>query len=459
MSTFTHVTKVKRMTCVLATISTLTFPGPFMSTSPAAAERLFYVSPSGDDSNPGIEEAPWKTIGKAARTLVSGDTAIVMDGTYTEGEIVFRNSGTASEPITLRAQNKHLAILSSTSGCSPNISISASHVTIEGLRSSISASNVPCSSVNSASGTAVRCWSASTPSTSNQSSGHVGCKVRGMLIDASPARGHGVKTNQDFSLVENCVSYSGIEAFNNTGTIFRNNIVLGSDAWGTSLVAKGGVRNFQAYNNRVHIRSAWGYGIVLGGASGSQWLYDPPSGLEAYNSVAYNNVVLNENGSTAYSIGMRGAKDSAIFNNVMIGGYLFLSPGYSGSPSMNPTVKNNIFTCLSGNVLGQWNYTGTLSADYNNFYNCSASPTQIHPIIGNPLFIDSQSDWHLTSGSPAIGKGTPIQMNGFNGEIITVNMDRDGKVRTVPWDLGIYAMNGAIADTTAPARPIIVRIE
>jgi hypothetical protein len=61
-------------------------------------------------------------------------------------------------------------------------------------------------------------------------------------------------------------------------------------------------------------------------------LYDPPSGLEAYNSVAYNNVVLNENGSTAYSIGMRGAKDSAIFNNVMIGGYLFLSPGYSGSP-------------------------------------------------------------------------------------------------------------------------------
>jgi hypothetical protein len=86
MSTFTYVTKLKRMTCVLATISILTFPGPFMSTSPAAAERLFYVSPSGDDSNPGIEEAPWKTIGKAARTLVSGDTAIVMDGTYTEPE-------------------------------------------------------------------------------------------------------------------------------------------------------------------------------------------------------------------------------------------------------------------------------------------------------------------------------------------------------------------------------------
>lgn len=50
-------------------------------------------------------------------------------------------------------------------------------------------------------------------------------------------------------------------------------------------------------------------------------------------------------------------------------------------------------------------------------------------------------------------------MNGFNGEIITVNMDKDGKVRTVPWDLGIYAISGMAADTTAPARPIIVRIE
>lgn len=459
MSTFTHVTKLKRITCVLATISILTFPGPFMSTSPAAAERLFYVSPSGNDSNPGTEGAPWKTISKAARTLVSGDTAIVMDGTYTEGEIVFRNSGTASAPITLRAQNKHLAILSSTSGCSPNISVYASYVTIEGLRSSISPLNTPCASHNSADGTAVRCWSIGAPNISNQSSGHVGCKVRGMLIDASPARSHGVKTNQDASLVEDCVSYSGIEAFNNYGTIFRNNIVLGSDAWGTSLVAKGGVRNFQAYNNRVHIRSAWGYGIVLGGASGSQWLYDSVSGLEAYNSVAYNNVVINENGSTANSIGMRGAKDSAIFNNVMIGGYLFLSPGYSGAPSMNPTIKNNIFTCSAGNVLGQWNYTGTLNVDHNNFYNCSAPPSQAHPVIGNPLFVDSKSDWHLTSNSPMIGKGTPITMIGFKGEIIAVNMDKDGKVRTVPWDLGIYAMNGVAADTTPPARPIIVRIE
>lgn len=279
-----------------------------------------------------------------------------------------------------------------------------------------------------------------------------------MLIDASPARGHGVKTNQDYSLVEKCVVNSGIEAINSYGTIFRDNIVIGGDAWGSSLLAKGGVRNFQAYNNRIHIRSVWGKGIVLGGSTGNQWLYDPSSGLEAYNSVAYNNVVVNESGGIAMSLGMMSAKDSAIFNNVMNGGTLFIQPGVSGIPPVNPTVKNNIFTCPAANVLSGWTYSGTLNVDYNNFYNCSAPPTQAHPIVGNPLFVDLQSDWHLTSGSPAIGKGTPIAMTGFQGETLAVNKDKDGKVRTLPWDLGIYAMNGAAADTTAPARPTILSV-
>lgn len=458
MSTFTDITKLKRMTCVLATISILTFPGPFMSTSPAAAERLFYISPSGNDSNPGTESAPWKTIGKAARTLVSGDTAIVMDGTYTEPEIVFRNSGTSTQPITVRAQNKHQAILSSTSGCSPNISIYASYVTIEDLRSSISPSNVPCASHNSADGTGVRCWHASPASLANPSTGNVGCVVRGVMFDASSARSHAVKTSQDYALVENCMVNSGLEAFNNYGNIFRNNVIIGGDAWGSSLLAKGGARNFSAYNNRVHIRSVWGKGIILGGSTGNQWLYDPQSGVEAYNSVAYNNVIINESGGTASSIGMMGGKDSAIFNNVVMGGNLVLAPGYSGTPSINPTIKNNIFTCLAGNVLGQWTSSGTLNVDYNNFYNCSAPPPQVHPIIGNPLFVDSRSDWHLISGSPAIGKGTLITMNGFNGEPLAVNKDRDGKERTLPWDLGIYAMNGVTADTTPPAQPALVSV-
>lgn len=428
--------------------------------SSATYAATFYVSPNGADSNPGSQTLPWKSIGRAASILTAGDTAIIMDGTYTEPQIKFTQSGTASQPIVIRAENKHQAVLSSTSGCNPNISIYGSYITIEDLRSSISPSNVACGSHNSADGTGVRCWHTNPATPSNPSTGSMGCVVRGMLFDASPARSHAVKTSQDYSIVENCLSNSGIEAFNNYGAIFRNNVIVGGDAWDTSLVAKGGVRNFEAYNNVIRIRSKWGVGIVIGGKTGTQWLYDSSSGIEAYNSVAYNNVVLDESGtgSGAQSLGMMGAKDGFLFNNIIQGGQLFLQPGYAGVASTNPTLKNNIITCLGNALLGQWAYVGTLTIDYNNFYNCSAFPPQIHSIVGNPLFVDSRSDWHLTSGSPAIGKGTPITAIGFKGETLTVNKDRDGKLRTPPWDLGIYATNDSIADTTAPKPPVIVSI-
>ena len=450
-----------RITHSLSTVTALAVAlvcGPFANVVPAAA-GTFYVSPTGNDSNPGTGSAPWKTIGKAAATLVAGDTAILLDGTYTEPEIAFRNNGTASMPITLRAQNKHQAILSSTSGCNPNISIFASYVTIQDIRSVISPNNVICAAgVDSASGTAVRCWQATMPTVSNPSTGSVGCTVRGVLVDASPARGHAFKTNQDFSLIEDNVANSGIEALNNYGTIVRNNVIIGGDHWGSSLVAKGGVRNFQAYNNVVHAQTVWGIGIALGGITGTQWLYDPASGVEAYNSVAYNNVVINESGGYADTLGMMGARDSALFNNVVIDGDVFLRNGYTPTESTNPTIKNNIFVCSGGNVLGPWAYAGTLGFDYNNFYNCTNVPPQAHPIVGNPLFVDAHSDWHLTSGSPAIGKGTPITATGFKGETLTVNTDKDGKVRTIPWDLGIYATNSGTSDSTPPAAPRNLRM-
>lgn len=60
----------------------------------------FYVSPSGNDSNPGTYEKPWKTIEKAANTLASGQTAIILAGTYSE-RVDIRRDG-----ITLKADGK-----------------------------------------------------------------------------------------------------------------------------------------------------------------------------------------------------------------------------------------------------------------------------------------------------------------------------------------------------------------
>ena len=59
----------------------------------------YYVATSGNDLNPGSQSRPWRTIQKAASTLVAGDTVLIHAGTYYE--IVSPvNSGKAGKYIT-----------------------------------------------------------------------------------------------------------------------------------------------------------------------------------------------------------------------------------------------------------------------------------------------------------------------------------------------------------------------
>ncbi len=54
---------------------------------------MYYVATTGTDSNPGTEASPWRTIQKAANTLVAGDTVYIRAGTYRE-RVIPKNSGT-----------------------------------------------------------------------------------------------------------------------------------------------------------------------------------------------------------------------------------------------------------------------------------------------------------------------------------------------------------------------------
>ena len=49
-----------------------------------AAPESFYVSPQGNDGNPGTEEKPWKTIQHAADILQPGQTVYIHQGLYHE---------------------------------------------------------------------------------------------------------------------------------------------------------------------------------------------------------------------------------------------------------------------------------------------------------------------------------------------------------------------------------------
>lgn len=420
------------------TTSPTTAPAP--TPPPTGTGQVFYVSPNGSDSNPGTRTAPWRTVLTAALKLAEGDTAVLLDGMYEEPSIRFANSGTPGSPITILAENKWKAIVSTTSGCNPAFSIDKSYITIQDIRITVSPNNVICGSLTTNIPAAIRAWGSNVPSVGNPTTGTAGFVARGIYVDYSAAFALGIKTNQDYSLVENSEIHNSLEGFNSVGTIFRNNVLYEADVFGSTITTKGGMRNVQVYNNVVHVTQVgWNEGLVLGGTSGAQWDFEPAVGIECYNCAAWNNVVINETGTSRDLFVMAACQDCVMSNNVGINGSLAMRGGGGNMRSSpNPTWKNNIITC-NGSATSSWNGSGTVLVDYNDFFKCnSALPAQPHGIVGDPKFVNPSSDWHQQPGSPASGAGVEVTVPGYNGSSIDVSRDRDGNIRSVPWNLGIY---------------------
>lgn len=51
---------------------------------PCALGVDYFVATTGNDANPGTETLPWRTVQKAADTMVAGDTVFIRAGTYVE---------------------------------------------------------------------------------------------------------------------------------------------------------------------------------------------------------------------------------------------------------------------------------------------------------------------------------------------------------------------------------------
>ncbi len=105
-----------------------------LSPTPVNAANTYYVSPTGDDSKTGSSTAPWKTIQKAANTMVAGDTVIVLPGTYSE-RVTVTKSGSSGAPITFRAQYPVVTnqINQSNQSTSKGFKITANYITVQGF--------------------------------------------------------------------------------------------------------------------------------------------------------------------------------------------------------------------------------------------------------------------------------------------------------------------------------------
>ncbi|HWO32635.1 MAG TPA: right-handed parallel beta-helix repeat-containing protein [Candidatus Acidoferrum sp.] len=104
----------------------------------AQPSSSFYVSTTGNDSNPGTQTAPWRTIQHAADTVRAGSTVNVLGGVYEELVSINKSGNAADGFITFRSYPGETAVLDAEhfapSGRSAVLTIqSKSYVRIEGF--------------------------------------------------------------------------------------------------------------------------------------------------------------------------------------------------------------------------------------------------------------------------------------------------------------------------------------
>jgi parallel beta-helix repeat protein len=416
----------------------------------------YFVSKTGNDANPGTEAQPWKTIQKAANTLVAGDTVYIKAGTYNE-RVIPQNSGTAGNYIIYTPYSNDKVIIDGSGINLPYdwgglVDISGkSYIKISGLQ------------IKNAG-----------PNDNNQ----------GILVD-----------NCSYITIENNYTYkttsSGIGVWNSDNiTIDGNEVVLACNDGEQECITVAVTGNFVIKNNHVHDSgpgTIGGEGIDAKDGSYNGKIYnnhvhdmerlgiyvdawDKPT----YNINIYNNIVHDINGNDCYTLASEGGgllenitlynnigynadengitisfngdvavqpmKDITIINNTL---YKNGSPNWGGgmvvgnADIQNLVIRNNI---VSQNIYYQIEVEPNvpmqqLTVDHNlidGFRDYDDEIKGSDAVEGDPLFVDaSNADFHLTGNSPAIDAGSTAGAPGT---------DYDGNTRPqgAGYDIGAF---------------------
>ena len=220
-----------------------------------AAGSVYYVSPTGSDTNPGTSSAPFKTFAKANSLLTAGSTLHIYAGVYNQ-QLKISKSGTSSAGITIQPLGGAV-VIDMQNTTTIGLDIRASYVTVTGLE--IRNSNNAC--VNLAGGNIT---------------------VNSLIVHDCTAQGIQA-TNTSNARILNSRIYR---------TVLSNAARTASSGWGSGLRIRSDnvlVQGNIIYNN-------YGEGIVLRGANitvRANTLYDN----YAYNMYANNseNAVIERN--------------------------------------------------------------------------------------------------------------------------------------------------------------------
>lgn len=195
--------------------------------STKAAGSVYYVSPTGNDANPGTASAPFRTFAKANSLLTAGSTLYIYAGLYSE-PLRISKSGTSSAWITVKPVSGNV-VIDVRNLTNPAANISGSYVTLTNLE--IRGSNEVC----------VRL---------------AGRYVKASGLIVHECRTHGIlASNQNIEITGNTVYRASLS----------NQLRNLSSGWGSGIKVGLGGNNILINNNKVY--NNYGEGIAATRAS------------------------------------------------------------------------------------------------------------------------------------------------------------------------------------------------
>jgi parallel beta-helix repeat protein len=424
----------------------------------ATQDNTYYVAPGGNDDNPGTILYPWRTIQKAANTLLAGDTVYIRAGTYPE-RVVPQNSGSAGSDITYAAYPGETVTIDGSGITLPDdleglFHIqSQSYIVVSGLRVINAGPHDNNAGILVLNASHVTVENNATYNTNSSGIGVWGSSnvtVDGNRVEEAGGGGY-----------QECISVAGTDTFE-----VRNNEVLNCHKEGID--AKDGASNGQIYRNQVHHTQRVG-------------IYVDAFENHTYDIAVYQNVVHDIQDNNGFAIGSEqgGLLENVwVYNNIAYNNrYVGLTlhdccPGPDTHPVQNVTVVNNTFynngwtdwgggiavdnpdvqnVIIRNNIVSQNLYfqiavnpgipAQNIAIDHNLIDGYRGTENEIYGddyVEGDPLFVDpSQADFHLQETSPAIDRGSAVDApaNDYDGSARPQDGDQSG---TAEYDIGAY---------------------
>jgi len=419
-----------------------------------AKSNTYYVATDGDDLNNGTEPFPWRTIQKAANTLIAGDTVFVKAGTYNE-RVIVQNSGTLNNNIVFSNFQDDIVIIDGNGiswGASWNGLFDLSYknyITVIGFRI-----------INADYGGIWADSSAFIDIKNNYTYNTFSCGIgiwnsNNIVIDSNEVE---LACNDG---EQECISIAN----SSFCEVLKNNVHDNGSGieGGEGIDVKQGSHDVNIYKNNVHHLNA-----RLG-------IYADAWDTLTYNINIYQNTVhhCKETGIAVASEAGGTIKDVNIFNNVLYynkyGGIELGSWSDIGFTGIKPLENINIInnTCYkNGEFDSGWGYgivvdnpdavniiirnnlcsenSAQLSiqqvganwtVDHNLLFGENDASGTLYgsdSIVANPLFLDeSIYDFHLTENSPAINNGNSL-------DAPTTDFDGNARPNNNGFDIGAF---------------------